>query len=469
MSNSASEHTGRVLLSVCIIVKNEAALLERCLKSIKPVADQIVVVDTGSVDNSREIAKQCGALVVESEWRNDFSWSRNISIEHAGGTWILWLDADDVVPQNSLEPIAVLKRKAPDRVYNFIVRNQRPGNTGTEFRQARMFPNRKELRFERRIHEQIMPSALKIGMPLETCDIVVEHHGYADPVVLKRKAARNIVLLLEEYPKYAPDIVMASEIADSYSLTDDDDNAASWYETVLAVPEVEKRMPVMAGHAHYGLGNICSRRERYQEAIHHFKKTLTLTPWRVDVMYSLAVAQELSGSQELAITTLASIPRTKQVTGQVGVDYRSAVIKSYLRRIRLLIEAAKLNEAVEVADSAVHSVGFRPEIMNMAGKCYVKSGKLMDGLHAFEKSIQLRREGNIEAFTGLCIIYRIAGREEKIRETLDAIAPEFSENPRYSAIRSLFIKNEKLDSDTTTTNDEAHLYSELWRIFFELL
>lgn len=469
MSNNQAESTGRVFLSVCIIVKNEAALLERCLKSIRPVADQIVVVDTGSDDNSREIARQCGALVVESEWRDDFSWSRNISIEHADGTWILWLDADDVVPQGSLQPIAALKRKSPDCVYNFIVRNQRHGNTGTEFRQARMFPNRNELRFERRIHEQIMPSALRIGLPLETCDIVIEHHGYADPAVLKRKAARNIVLLLEEYPKYAPDIVMASEIADSYSLTDDDDNAAYWYETVLAVPEVTKRMPVMAGHAYYGLGNIYSRREQYNEAIHHFKKTLALTPWRVDVMYSLSVAQELSGSPALAINTLASIPETKQVTGQVGVDYRSAVIKSYLRRIRLLVEASKLNEAVEVANSAVQSVGFRPEILNMAGKCYVKSGKLMDGLHTFEKSLRLRREGNIEAFIGLCIIYRIVGREEKITETLEAIAQEFSGNSRYNTVRSLFLRNKTQNSVKMNDMFDTHTYSELRRNFFELL
>lgn len=463
------ENENKTFLSVCVIVKNEAALLGRCLSSVRSVADQIVVVDTGSTDRSKEIARECGALVIESEWRDDFSWSRNISLEHAIGKWILWLDADDVVPEASLGPIAALKRGMPDRVYNFIVRNQRPGNTGTEFRQARMFPNRTELRFERRIHEQIMPSALRAGFSLETCDIVIEHHGYANPVLLKKKAARNIALLLEEYPRYAPDIVMASEIADSYSLTGDDENAALWYAKVLEIPEVGKRMPVMAGHAHYGIGNICSRGENYTEAIEHFNETLILTPWRVDVLYSLAVAQELSGDCGRAVETLRTIPDIKQVTGQVGVDYRSAVIKSYLRCIRLLVELERFEEAEQVVRDAVANVGFRPEVMNMAGKFYIKVGRLMDGLHSFEKSLQLRREGNIEAFVGLCVIFRIAGREEKIDETLYAIESEFSGNGLFQYVFNRYAGTEKKKNVAETTENDTVKYLQFQRNFFGML
>ena len=96
-------------LSVCIIVKNEAALLGRCLNSIKSAADEIVVVDTGSTDNTVEIAESMGAKVVCTQWRDDFAWARNISIEHATGSWILWLDADDVVPPESLPVFSTLK------------------------------------------------------------------------------------------------------------------------------------------------------------------------------------------------------------------------------------------------------------------------------------------------------------------------------------------------------------------------
>ena len=203
-------------LSICMIVKNEARVLARCLESCRDIADEIVVVDTGSIDATVEIAQSLGARVVVSEWKNDFSYSRNISLRNASCAWILWLDADDVVPSQSVPIINALKKGAPDRVFGFVVRNQKPGNTGSEFVQARMFPNDSRICFERRIHEQMMLSALRIGLKLVETRAVVEHYGYAEPDLLNQKALRNIGLLLEEYGQYGPDPVMGVEIADSY-------------------------------------------------------------------------------------------------------------------------------------------------------------------------------------------------------------------------------------------------------------
>ena len=182
-----------------MIVRNEAAIIARCIQSIRPVADQIIVVDTGSADDTVAIARSCGAEVVTAAWRDDFAWARNISLDHATGAWVLWLDADDVVPAESLPKLLSLKNSEPDRVFGLVVRNERPGNTGSEFIQARMFPNFAEIRFEGVIHEQMMPSAMRLGLFLEQQDVVVEHHGYADPEMLKSKALRNIELLLKKY------------------------------------------------------------------------------------------------------------------------------------------------------------------------------------------------------------------------------------------------------------------------------
>ena len=214
-------------------------MLERCLASVRDVADEIVVVDTGSTDATAHIAGRYGAKVVSAPWQDDFSAARNVSIDHAAGRWILWLDADDVVPPESLPVIAGLKATPPERVYGFVVRNERPGGTGTEFNQARMFPNRPELRFERKIHEQIMPSALRAGLRLEQCAAVVEHHGYVEPALVKRKAERNVRLLLQEYAGIPPDIVTAIEIADSCTLMENEEEASRWYRYALALPGTE--------------------------------------------------------------------------------------------------------------------------------------------------------------------------------------------------------------------------------------
>ena len=87
-------------LSVCMIVKNEEKTLARCLYSIKDIADEIVVVDTGSTDKTTDIAQEFGAKVFSLDWKDDFSAARNFSLEKATGAWILIIDADEVLSKD---------------------------------------------------------------------------------------------------------------------------------------------------------------------------------------------------------------------------------------------------------------------------------------------------------------------------------------------------------------------------------
>ena len=88
-------------LSLCMIVKDEEPVLERCLESVRGLFDEIVVIDTGSVDRTREIALSFGAFVYDFPWRDDFSAARNFSFSKATGNYLFWMDADDVLPPPS--------------------------------------------------------------------------------------------------------------------------------------------------------------------------------------------------------------------------------------------------------------------------------------------------------------------------------------------------------------------------------
>jgi len=114
-------------LSVCLIVRDEEQNLAECLKSVRDFADEIVVVDTGSTDNTVIIAESLGAKVIHSEWINDFSYARNVSLDQATGSWILWLDADDRVPLSEGKKISMLKKNLPDRAFYMRIRNIRSG------------------------------------------------------------------------------------------------------------------------------------------------------------------------------------------------------------------------------------------------------------------------------------------------------------------------------------------------------
>jgi tetratricopeptide (TPR) repeat protein len=455
-------------LSVCMIVKNEASLLGRCLQSVASVADEIIVVDTGSTDATIETAKKFGAVVVCDPWRNDFSYARNISLDHATSAWVLWLDADDVVPQSSLPVIGHLKTLSPDKVFGFIVRNERPGNTGTEFIQARMFPNDPRIRFERKIHEQMMPCALRIGLKLEMTEAVVEHHGYAEPSVLKVKAQRNLSLLLDEYHAHGSDTVTALEIGDSYQLTEAFDKAEEWYLKVLDFPECRTKTPALAGQALLGLGSIANRSAHYESAIRYLSEALELSPWRPDIHYSLAVARELSGDIPGAIDHLRTVLITQDQPGQVGVDFRASKIKAYLRLTRLLTEQEMVPDALDTLFQALEMFPSRPELHMMNGKVLLKAGKVIDALRAFEKSILIQRKNNLDSYIGLCIIYRRAGAEPKVKETLDAIAPLFDGIEKYSVFRTYFMA-ETVDNVSVDDSPAKKCYEQIRREFFYMV
>ena len=96
--------------SLCMIVKNEEAVLERCLNSAAALADEIIVVDTGSTDATKEIAGRFTDRIYDFPWRDDFAAARNFSFSKAEGDYLMWLDADDVLPEASLR--LLLEEKA---------------------------------------------------------------------------------------------------------------------------------------------------------------------------------------------------------------------------------------------------------------------------------------------------------------------------------------------------------------------
>lgn len=98
-----------VTISLCMIVRDEEAVLSRCLDSVCGLVDEIIIVDTGSSDDSKAIAERYTENVFDFEWIDDFSAARNVSFEHAVSDYCLWLDADDVLLPPDREKFARLK------------------------------------------------------------------------------------------------------------------------------------------------------------------------------------------------------------------------------------------------------------------------------------------------------------------------------------------------------------------------
>jgi glycosyltransferase involved in cell wall biosynthesis len=182
-------------LSLCMIVKNEEEELPLCVNSVKPAADEIIIVDTGSTDKTKEISRQLGARVLDFPWCHDFIEARNQSIMWATGDYILWLDADDRIDASEMEKMRLLKQGFPwkkDKAYFLKVNSQLPVNGETHFYQLRVFPNIAGARFEGRVHEQIYSSLKQLGVNFVRTDITIRHEGYHDEAAVIQKSERNL-------------------------------------------------------------------------------------------------------------------------------------------------------------------------------------------------------------------------------------------------------------------------------------
>lgn len=190
-------------ISVCMIAKNEEENIARIIKCAKEFADEIIVVDTGSQDRTPEIAKELGAKVYFFEWCDNFAAARNESLKYATGDWILWLDADDFIDDHNIQKFKELKKNLPakkNECYFFLIESKiaEGDEANWYWFQLRMFPNFPDMRFEGRIHEQIIFAAERRNLKQVYTQIKINHLGYSDPKKIEQKMMRNLKLLEQE-------------------------------------------------------------------------------------------------------------------------------------------------------------------------------------------------------------------------------------------------------------------------------
>lgn len=186
-------------VTLCMIVRDEESNIGACLESIRGLVGEIVVVDTGSTDRTREIARDFGAKVFEFPWIDDFAAARNEALRHATLEWIFWMDADDRVDDANRAKLgalfAGLQNENAAYVMKCICVPDGPGGTATTVDHVRLFRRDSRVRWTFRVHEQILPALRAIGAEIRWADAAVEHVGYVDAALRQKKLARDTRLL----------------------------------------------------------------------------------------------------------------------------------------------------------------------------------------------------------------------------------------------------------------------------------
>lgn len=189
-------------LSVCLIVKDEEKNIGECLENVRQFADEIILVDTGSTDQTVKISREYGARIISFEWGYDFSAARNFAFDHASFPWMMWVDADDRFPLVLVDLVNDLKTVQPgNQAHCFKLKNNSPPDSDDFYimpyaSHIRMVPNRDDIRFQGYVHESLLSSLTKINFDLTIHNQEIIHIGYDNKEICIKKIQRNLRYLL---------------------------------------------------------------------------------------------------------------------------------------------------------------------------------------------------------------------------------------------------------------------------------
>lgn len=228
-----------VKISACVIVKDEEKNLPQWLACVRALADELVVVDTGSTDRTAELARAAGASVHFFEWRNDFSAAKNFALQKAKGSWIVFLDADEYFSEEDIPKVKrYIKRFDKERnIAGFFcplvnIDVDRAGALSDGGVQLRVFRRHPDLRYHGHVHEMLRARGGAWQMA-EVRDVRVWHTGYSSGL-LRAKAERNLAILLAERERRGESPSDAFYLADCCFGLERYEEAESWARKAIA-------------------------------------------------------------------------------------------------------------------------------------------------------------------------------------------------------------------------------------------
>ena len=345
-------------ISLCMITKNEENNIERCLNSVKGIADEIIIVDTGSTDRTKDIANDvCKKFATEGnffdfkifdfKWNDDFSAARNESIKHAAKDWILVLDADEILDEEGARKIGEIVKKEKADGFLFPQKNYTNESNVAgylpcaedEFSKGysgfyisiicRLFRNRKGYNFSGLVHELVEPSIQEKKGEIAIEGVLIHHYGNSNPEISNRKK-RYYLMLSEKKAEKNPTAENYCELGILYkensrveeaeksflkAVSLNDKNAAALYELGIineaknnfdkAIEYYKKCVQIKNdGEAFFGLGTCYLKKNMLKESFEYFTKSLIINPNKYSIYNNLGAIHERNGNFKEAVEML---------------------------------------------------------------------------------------------------------------------------------------------------------------------
>lgn len=370
-------------ISACMIVKNEAHTLGRLLTSIRTMVDEIVVVDTGSTDETVAIAESFGARIFHFDWCDDFAAARNESLKHATGDWIMLVDADHEVDVSSRRLLRRLLQNPVEEAAAspaFFVQllehyADEPSVVNSRAKFMALFPNRPYLRFVGALHEQITDQrssapALKVRTLPE---VIYHHYGYAKAIVAHQgKKDRNLRILLTEIDQRPEDAFVRYNYAQTLRSAQRVDDAIVQVRECFRLLEAQKknlRAPFVES-AYILHAELLVRRSDFEGVIKVCEDGLGVFPQCFDLLGRLGMAYLALNQIEQAIPPLETALRHH---GKIGAGGSNVAYASCLSETLLAIAYWRLGDGTRcdrhLAQALMKSVDRQRTVERLVNFC----------------------------------------------------------------------------------------------------
>lgn len=285
-----------MLLSIGMMVKNETKYLKQCLESLKPIREaiecELIIVDTGSVDNTVEIAKQFTDKVYFHEWKNNFSEIRNLTVKYSTGQWFFYIDGDEIVsnPEGIIDFFLSNKYKKSNAacvsIKNFYSTLDR-----TDFSiylAPRLFKKDGDFHFEGAVHNQP-----KFKEPLVPLNSELLHYGYIsdDKELMERKFQRTATILQDELKKNPENIYYLFQLSSSYAMHGDIQEA---FDAIMKAYRLIKNKNLSINkylYVYSQLVKLCIHKGKFKETEQYCLEGIKENTDYIDLYYYLAKSQ----------------------------------------------------------------------------------------------------------------------------------------------------------------------------------
>lgn len=418
-------------ISLCIIIKDEADYLNKCLESYKDCVDEIIVVDTGSVDNTKEIAAKYNAKIFDFPWINDFAKARNESLKHATKDWIIWTDADDICTKEGSEKIKIVKDQFPcNKCIGFQVKNSLDGIMGTNFKQIRMVPNFKNLEFEYPVHEQLYPSIEKSGLDMVFSDIQILHTGYVNKDVVIAKQERNKILMEKVIQEKGDHPVIVYMYAGLLKDLKQETKALEWYLNAYEIAIKSKTEEHVALAAPLGMADIYFSVFKDME---NFEKW-TKVAYDIDKDHPQALAYMAQVSEkkvelEDAINYYNKILSCEEKSMLIPVDINLLKLQAAARLSHIFSTLNRHKDAIKMLEISMEIKTGKKIFHSHEGDIFLEDGKLIEAGNEYLKSINSPDNLDSNAYIGLSKVFMADNSAKDAVDILDLALERFPNKP----------------------------------------